>query len=115
MKNLKGAIFDMDGVVVHNYQFHFKAWMDFSKKYQFELNETIYRDKFNGKTNADLFKMIFGDISEADVRRYADEKEGMYQRLYAPHITAHTGLVDFLELLKKHRIKIALGTSAPTE
>lgn len=105
----------MDGVVVDNHQYHFKAWMAFSERYKFELNAQIYRDKFNGKTNADLFKMIFGDISDAEAKKYADEKEGMYKNLYAEHMRAHTGLLDFLDYLKKQRIKIALGTSAPTE
>jgi beta-phosphoglucomutase len=112
---IKGIIFDMDGVVVDNHQYHFKAWMAFSEKYNFELNSEIYRDKFNGKTNADLFKMIFGGISEEAAKKYADEKEGMYKKLYAEHMKAHTGLLDFLDYLKKQRIKIALGTSAPTE
>lgn len=112
---IKGIIFDMDGVVVDNHQYHFKAWMAFSERYKFELNAQIYRDKFNGKTNADLFKMIFGDISDTEAKKYADEKEGMYKKLYAEHMRAHTGLLDFLDYLKKQRIKIALGTSAPTE
>lgn len=111
---MKGAIFDMDGVVVDNHQFHFKAWMAFADKYNFELNSQIYRDKFNGKTNADLFYMIFGSVTPGQMKKYADEKEGMYQKLYYEHMKAHTGIVDFLEHLKKHKIKIALGTSAPT-
>ncbi len=112
---IKGIIFDMDGVVVDNHQYHFKAWMAFSEKYKFPLNAQIYRDKFNGKTNADLFKMIFGDIADDVAKKYADEKEGMYKKLYAADMRAHTGLLDFLDYLKKQRIKIALGTSAPTE
>jgi len=112
---IKGAIFDMDGVVVDNHQFHFQAWMAFSQKYNFELNAQIYRDKFNGKTNADLFGMIFGNISADEVNKYADEKEGMYQKLYAEHMKAHTGLLDFLDYLRSKRIKIALGTSAPPQ
>lgn len=112
---MKGAIFDMDGVVVDNHAFHFSAWMAFAEKYKFELNEKIYRDQYNGKTNADLFKMIFGDISREDLNHYAEEKENLYHKLYAPHMKAHTGLIDFLEYLKKNKIKIALGTSAPTQ
>lgn len=112
---IKGAIFDMDGVVVDNHQFHFKAWMAFAEKYNFQLNAEIYRDKFNGKTNADLFKMIFGTVSEGKIKELADEKEGMYQKLYAEHMKAHTGLIDFLDYLKKQKIRIALGTSAPTQ
>jgi beta-phosphoglucomutase len=111
---IKGVIFDMDGVVVDNHQYHFKAWMDFSQKYKFPLNEQIYREEFNGKTNADLFKKIFGEISQNQISAYTQEKESMYRDLYLPYMTAHTGLVEFLDDLGKRRIKIALGTSAPT-
>lgn len=111
---VKGVIFDMDGVVVDNHAYHFKAWMGFSKKYSFELNDKIYRENFNGKTNADLFKMIFGELTQERVNELIKEKEEAYQEIYREHMRAHTGLIDFLELLKKHKIKIALGTSAPT-
>lgn len=114
MKKIRGIIFDMDGVVVDNHEFHFKAWMAFAQKYQFELNAEIYRDKFNGKTNVDLFRMIFGEqISDQEISSYAQEKEGLYKELYASSMRPAKGLVDFLEYLQKQKIKIALGTSAP--
>lgn len=111
---MKGAIFDMDGVVVDNHKYHFKAWMAFADNHNFELNQKIYRDKFNGKTNADLFYMIFGSVTKEEMQAYADEKESLYKKLYIEHMRAHTGLIDFLEYLQKKKIKIALGTSAPT-
>ncbi len=115
MKNLKGFIFDMDGVIVDNHSYHFKAWMDFAKKYDFPLDEKIYRDKFNGKTNADLFRMIFGEsISSDRIELYSIEKESNYQKHYEKDMTPLKGLVDFLDFLTSHRFKIALGTSAPT-
>ena len=111
---MKGFIFDMDGVVVDNHRYHFQTWMEFASKYKFELNASIYREKFNGKTNPDLFKMIFGDISLTQMNAYAEEKESNYQKLYANDMKAHTGLISFLDYLKTHQYKIALGTSAPT-
>ncbi len=111
---MKAAIFDMDGVVVDNHQYHFRAWMSFAEKYRFTLNEEIYRETFNGKTNADLFHMIFGRISPEEAKRYAEEKEGLYQTIYRPEMRPHVGLIDFLEYLRKQRVRIALGTSAPT-
>ncbi len=114
MSHLKGFIFDMDGVVVDNHRFHFKAWMEFAAKYKFPLDETIYRDRFNGKTNADLFKMIFGNISAEQVEAYANEKESNYQKLYEAEMKPLKGLIDFLEFLNANQFKVALGTSAPT-
>ncbi len=108
-----GIIFDMDGVVVDNHKFHFRAWMEFAKKYNFLLNEDIYRKEFNGKTNADLFVMIFGPLNEEQIKEYSHEKETNYQNLYKSFIKAHDGLIPFLEFLKSEKIKIAIGTSAP--
>ena len=114
MNDLKGFIFDMDGVVVDNHSYHFKAWMQFAQKHNFELNDQIYRDTFNGKTNADLFRMIFGEISQEQIDSYSVEKESTYQRMYKESMTPLKGLVDFLDYLQFNRYKIALGTSAPT-
>lgn len=113
-KMMKGIIFDMDGVVVDNHFYHFKAWMAFADKYKFELNEEIYRDHYNGKTNADLFKMIFGSITEEEIKNYSDEKEDLYQELYKHDMKPHKGLEDFLKYIKQINTKVALGTSAPT-
>jgi beta-phosphoglucomutase len=115
MLRFKGVIFDMDGVIVDNHKYHFSAWMEFSKRHKFELNEEIYREHYNGKTNADLFQMIFGKLSEEQIIEYAEEKEGLYQDLYREHMKAHTGLLDFLDYLVGHKVRIALGTSAPTK
>ncbi len=114
MEQIEGIIFDMDGVIVDNHRFHFRAWMEFASKYKFELNDEIYRNDFNGKTNADLFRMIFGKITEEEILAYSLEKEVNYQKLYASEIKPHTGLVEFLKDLKSKNYRIALGTSAPT-
>jgi beta-phosphoglucomutase family hydrolase len=108
-----GFIFDMDGVIVDNHEYHFKAWMEFTKKYNFDLNEFIYRTEFNGKTNADLFTKIFGNIPKEKIQAYSLEKESNYQRLYETKMKPHTGLEDFLNQLLSKNYKIALGTSAP--
>lgn len=87
--------------------------MEFARKHQFELNEQIYRDEFNGKTNADLFRKIFSNPTPEEMKNYAEEKEGLYQKLYFPEMKPLKGLLEFLDYLRSQKIKIALGTSAP--
>jgi beta-phosphoglucomutase len=114
MHKFNGYIFDMDGVVIDNHKYHFKAWMEFAAKYNFHLNDEIYREKFNGKTNRDLFKMIFGDLTEEKIQALSFEKELRYQEIYKSEMIAHDGLIDFLKHLNRMGAKVALGTSAPT-
>lgn len=113
--NIKAVIFDMDGVVVFNHDYHFKAWMEFAERYGFELNEEIYRDQFNGRTNKELFQMIFEDPSDEDIETYSAEKEELYRELYYDEMAVSPGFLDFIAYLKRERLKIALATSAPTE
>lgn len=112
---IKAVIFDMDGVIVDNHKFHYMAWKQFSENYSFELDEEIYRERFNGKTNRDIFQMIFDDPSDEEIEVYSQEKESLYRELYFDDLTPHTGLLDFLASLKRNQVKIALATSAPTE
>lgn len=114
LSEFRAVIFDMDGVIVDNHQAHFKAWMAFSHKYQFLLNEEIYLKKFNGKTNKDLFEMIFGPLDQNRFEELVNEKEGMYQEIFSHELVEHKGLTPFLENLRDRNIKVALGTSAPT-
>lgn len=107
------VIFDMDGVLVDNHQAHFKAWMSFAKKYKFSLNNEIYLKDFNGKTNKDLFEMIFGKIDQEQFQSLVLEKELMYQDM-AKDLQEHRGLTPFLNSLKARNMKLAVGTSAPS-
>lgn len=112
---IKAVIFDMDGVIINNHEYHFKAWMEFADRHGYDLTEEIYREEFNGKTNRDIFRIMFDDPSAEEIEAYGEEKEALYRDLYYDDLAAHTGLLEFLTSLKRNRLKIALATSAPTE
>lgn len=105
----------MDGVVVDNHAHHFAAWMEFAKRHHFKLDAQIYRDQFNGKTNADLFTMLFGPLSPSEVATLADEKETLYRATYRPVMKPLHGLKEFLIELRQRNIPVAIGSSAPVE
>jgi len=113
LDQFSAVIFDMDGVLVDNHHAHFMAWMNFAKKYNFPLNDEIYLKDFNGKTNKDLFEMIFGNIDQDRFQALVLEKELMYQEM-AKELKEHRGLTPFLESLKARQMKLAVGTSAPS-
>ncbi len=108
-----GLIFDMDGVIVDNNEYHFLAWKKLGKKYGVEISTEYYKEKMNGRTITELIKTVFKDLPESDIKHLGEEKEATYRELYRDLITPNAGLLAFLELAKKEGIPMVVGTSAP--
>lgn len=108
-----GLIFDMDGVIVNNHQFHYMAWKKLGEKHGIEISPDYYRTSMNGRTIRELVQTVFTDVPESDIRMLGDEKESTYRELYKDLITPNQGLIELLELAKSQNIPMAVGTSAP--
>lgn len=107
------AIFDMDGVIVDNMDYHAKAWEEFFKRYNPPMEFAEFMQHF-GRTNRDLFGVLFDrELTETEVERYGEEKEALYREVYAPHVKPVPGLIDFLKALKEKGFLTAVATSAP--
>lgn len=108
-------IFDMDGVIVDNHQFHFDAFVEFGKRHHITITREGFSPNF-GKTNSQIMEALFGKpMSEVEIKALADEKEQIYRDLYKPHIKPVKGLPELLAKAASRGIPIAMGTSAPTE
>ena len=111
-----GLIFDMDGVIVHNNEYHYLAWQKLAKKYNVKITRKYYREKMNGLTLMELMEIIFdGELDKSQALSVGLEKEAIYRELYAEHREATKGLIPFLELAKSKNIPMVVGTSAPKE
>lgn len=111
-----GLIFDMDGVIVHNNEYHYLAWQKLAKKYNVKITRKYYREKMNGRTLMELMEIIFdGELDKSQALSVGLEKEAIYRELYAEHREATKGLIPFLELAKFKNIPMVVGTSAPKE
>ncbi len=109
----KGAIFDMDGVLVDNMKIHMEAFAEIARRYGVPV-DTYEVLGMAGKGNDEIFRVIFpADVVERfGTKSLGDEKEALYREIYAPLLTPTTGLIAFLDELKSHGVKIAVGTSA---
>ena len=111
-----GVIFDLDGTMIDNSPFHIKAWESFSKKYGFPFSTEIYQAKFSGGTNEAILPTLFGHNLSGDLlQKYAQEKEALYRKLYAPHIKETRGLKKLIKQIKLHKLAVAVATSSPIE
>ncbi|MGB3465327.1 MAG: HAD family phosphatase [Cyclobacteriaceae bacterium] len=112
-----GLIFDMDGVIVDNHYYHFKAWQLFFEKYGKSISEDDYKKNINGRTMKAIIHGIFEDkkLTDTEAKAYGNEKEAIYRDIYADHLAPTDGLISFLEMVKSADVKTVIGTSAPKE
>lgn len=108
------VIFDMDGVIVNNGEFHFLSWKKFCDKYNISFSKDEFKNKFFGRTNKKVLPELFGrELSRKEIKSFGEEKEEIYRKIYKPHLQPVKGLVNFLEELKKENIPVGVATSAP--
>lgn len=107
------VIFDMDGVIIKNSEYHRSAWNKFCEKYGISLTEDERKNYLYGTINKTALEYMFKkSLSKEETKRYSDEKEEIYRALYKPNIKLTDNLKEFLELLKRNHIITAIATSA---
>lgn len=110
------ALFDMDGVIVHTNPYHKKAFKIFLDKHSVSLTDEELKEHVYGRTNAEIFPYIFKDeYTPEKGEEWANEKEALFRDLYKKDVEPVSGLLNFLDELKRRDIKAAVGTSAPKE
>jgi beta-phosphoglucomutase len=108
------VIFDMDGVIVDNCPYHFKAWKRFARNHGLTFDEASFKDRLFGRTNRIILEGLFGNpLPDGLAASLADEKEALYRKLYAGHVRPAPGLEALLESLRTHGAGIAVATAAP--
>ncbi len=108
------VLFDMDGVLVDNTDFHINAWLQFAQQHDRPLTKDQYLENINGRVSADAMAYALQrPVSTAELIMLTDEKESIYRDLYRPHLQPAPGLLAFLDALKAAHVRLAVGTSAP--
>lgn len=113
-RNPIAALFDMDGVIVPNAPYHMSAWFVFAEYHHIILTEDDYLQHMNGHIAKDSLEFIFNrTLMSDDIKRFTNEKETIYRDLYRDDQAPTPGLISFLDDLKVHQVRRAVGTSAP--
>lgn len=117
MRVLEGAIFDMDGVLLDNVDFHIEAFRLFGE----EKGAVLSRQDVHaviGRKNCDMLKILLKrSLSDPEVDRFAARKEEIYRDLIRPVLSQQVvpGLPVLLDQLTVEGIPLALATSGPVE
>jgi beta-phosphoglucomutase len=106
----RAAVFDLDGVIVDNKQFHRAAWQRLAREEGFELPEGEWWRLTIGRPVEDVVpRMVRRALPAAEITRLAQRKIALYHELADGHAQPVAGVVDFVRSL---RVPIALATSA---
>ncbi len=111
---IKAVIFDMDGVLVDNHNFHVEAWGKFCREISVEIDIAEFRRKYFGKGNRDILSGLLNrEVTDEEVHLLGERKEAVYREVYNGFVEPVYGLVNFLKFAKSAGMKLAVATSAP--
>jgi beta-phosphoglucomutase len=106
-------LFDLNGTIIDDMEFHAKAWYSILVN-QLGANltwEQVKKEMY-GK-NEELLIRIFGDrFSKEEMREMSVEKEKGYQKEFFPHLKLIDGLDTFLKKAHEQQIPMAIGSAA---
>lgn len=114
MMDRKSFLFDLNGTMINDMEFHIDVWHDvLNNDLQAKLSRAEVRSHMYGR-NQELLIRVFGDkrftTEEADA--ISHQKEVKYQALYKPHLDLLPGLFAFLERAQRNKTKMAIGSAA---
>ena len=115
-KIIKGAVFDMDGLMIDTEKLYLKYWKQAAADFGYAMEDkhVFAIRSLARKFSVPMLKGFFGeDFPTEEVRARRTE-------LISAHIAEHgidlkEGLLDLLKYLKKRDIRIAVATATPRE
>lgn len=109
----RALIFDMDGTIVDNMDFHTQAWIAFFARRGRTIEpEAFFRDTA-GRQGKEILRHYLGEhLGDDEIATLNHEKEVLYRELYAPHRATIAGFDAFLEAARSRGWQLAVATSA---
>lgn len=114
MKKYKGFLFDLNGTMIDDMQYHITAWHRILNELGAGISLERMKEECYGKNDELLERMFPGRFSVAEKREMGLEKERQYQKEFRPHLQLLPGLQAFLEKGHERGIKMAVGSAAIT-
>ncbi|MFH1753788.1 MAG: beta-phosphoglucomutase family hydrolase [Candidatus Omnitrophota bacterium] len=111
--SFKGAIFDLDGVVVDTVQLHFRAWKRMFGEYGKDFTFEDYKAKVDGIPRADGARAVLTDFSREELEEAAARKQEYFlELLNAEGIKVYESTTNIIKELSSKGVKIAVISSS---
>lgn len=114
MNNEIAVIFDMDGVICHTNPYHSLAFREFFSARNLAPTDEEFAQHMFGKSNSYILShFLKRPVTGEEFLQMEEEKEGLFRKIYEPHIDPIAGIVNFIADLKRNGVKLGVATSAP--
>ena len=107
----KGAIFDMDGVLIDSHSLHKKVWAKFLTSLNRPPTEEDLDFVLDGRKRGEILQHFLGDLSPEQLWEYGQRKDEIYWQ-FSTELRTITGVEEFLGALSAEGIPMAVATSA---
>lgn len=115
---MKGAIFDLDGVIVDTAKYHYLAWKEIAKELGFDFKESD-NERLKGVSRMASLEIllevgkIYGLTYDEKIR-IAEKKNNRYVEMLSQLNESEllSGAKDYLLKLRSENVKIALGSAS---
>jgi beta-phosphoglucomutase len=117
LDHMKGAIFDLDGVIVDTAKYHYMAWKRLAEELGFEFKESD-NERLKGVSRMKSLEILLeaGDLNFSnDVKLLLADKKNKWYVEYISNIDESEllkGAKEYLIKLKNSGVKIALGSAS---
>ncbi|QVK02135.1 beta-phosphoglucomutase [Mycoplasma mycoides subsp. capri] len=114
----KGVIFDLDGVITDTAPLHYLAWSQAVKTIGITNLDKSFLDKLRGISRKESLQVILDfynlKLDQSQFNNLLEQKNLLYKKALQniDKTWILPGIIDFIKDLKKHNIKICLGSSS---
>jgi beta-phosphoglucomutase len=110
----KGAIFDLDGVIVDSVPLHYEAWHRlFADDHHITFNKKIYEEIVDGKPRLDSIRALLPNLTDAEIVAEGAKKNQYYlDMLEAGKLKKFDDAFELIDNLVKNEILLAAASSS---
>ncbi len=111
VSQLRGVIFDLDGVLIDSHQAHRKAWRRFFQTLGREVSDSELNFILDGRKRDDILRHFLGNCPAAELEEFGRRKDCIFRQMRL-EVTEVPGAVRLVRELHQDGTALALATSA---